>query len=289
MILITGAGGTCGRELVRLMSRTGVPFRAGYSTEVKAGLARRKGIDAVVADLLRPASLGPALLGIDTLFLLSGWSPEQTLVETGLVRASLHAGVRRIVKLSVWDAGSEAFSFARIHRPVEKAIEESAAGWTFLRPNGFMQNVSNFASATVRSQSTLYAQAADAPVSHVDVRDVARVAAVALTQPGHEGRIYELSGPEAITYRQMASILSVLLGRNVACVELTPDQARNQMVAGGIPPAYADAVDDLTRYYADGRAARVSPDVRHVTGADPIPFDLFARDHLASFQQEGSS
>ena len=284
MILITGAGGTCGRELLRQMSDAGVPFRAGYSTAAKTEEAQRRDIDAVHANFRQPETLAAALRGIEALFLLCGWSPDQTLIEMNLVREAKRAGVRHIVKLSVWDAAGEAFSFARIHRPVEKEIEESGVAWTFLRPNGFMQNLSNFLAATVRSQSTLFAPATTALVSHVDVRDVARVAAAALTQPGHEGKSYELSGPEALTYRQMASTLSDLLGRTITCVEVTPDQVRAQMVAGGAPAAYAEAVNDLTRYYAEGHAARISPDVVRVTGRDPIPFDVFARDYIAAFR-----
>ena len=287
MILITGAGGTCGRELIRVMIDAGIPFRAGYSTAVKASMARDRGFDAVVADFRHPASLRPALRGIDAVFLLCGWSPDQSLLEASLVREAARAGVRHVVKMSVWDAGGEAFSFARIHRPVEREIEESGMAWTFLRPNGFMQNLSNFLSATVRSQSALFAPAAEALVSHVDVRDVARVAAAALTRPGHRGNTYELSGPEALTYRQMAATLSDLLARTVTCVELTPDQARAGIVAGGAPAAYAEAVIDLTRYYSGGNASSVSPDVKRVTGAEPASFDRFAKDHIAAFQPAG--
>lgn len=284
MLLITGAGGTCGRELVSELLRAGVPFRAGYSTPARAEAARKGGFDAVVADFRQPEKLGHALRGIDALFLLSGWCPDQGIIEQNVVRASKQAGVHHIVKLSVWDAGGEAFSFARIHRPVEKAIEESGVAWTFLRPNGFMQNLSNFSSPAIRDRSTLVAPATTALVSHVDVRDVARVAAAALTQPGHRGRIYELSGPVALSYRQMASILGDVLGRDVTCVEVTPEQVYAELVAGGIPAAYAEAVNDMTRYYAGGHAARLSPDVKGVTGVDPTPFDVFAKDHIAAFQ-----
>jgi len=283
VILVTGAGGNCGRELLRQLTDAGVPHRAGYSTSVKAEDARSRGIDAVVADFRQTATLGPALRGIESLFLLSGWSPDQTQIETNLVREAKRAAVRHIVKLSVWDAGAEQFSFARIHRPVELEIEASGIPWTILRPNGFMQNVSNFLASTIRGQSTLYAPSIQVPISHVDVRDVARVAAIALTRAGHEGRTYELSGPSALTYRQMASTLTDTLGRGISCVEVPLGELGASMVRAGAPSAYADAVVDLTRYYSEGHAARISPDIKNVTGVDPTPFDQFVRDYIAAF------
>ncbi|HEY3174899.1 MAG TPA: SDR family oxidoreductase [Candidatus Polarisedimenticolia bacterium] len=284
MILVTGAGGTVGSELGRQLDAARIPFHAGYSTPEKAGRARQAGLQAVHAPFGEPETLRVALRGVEALFLLSGWSPSQTQLEINVVREAKKAGVRRIVKLSVWGAEGEDFSFAKAHRPVEREIEASRIAWTFLRPNGFMQNLSNFSGPSIKARGAFHQPAGEARISHVDVRDIAAVALKALTATGHEGRAYDLSGPEALTYGQIAEKLSAVIGRKVLYVEVTADQFKQWVVSAGVPEAYADAVVDLTRYYIAGRAARISPDVKRVTGNDPISFDRYARDHDWAFR-----
>lgn len=194
------------------------------------------------------------------------------------------AGVRRIVKQSVWGAAEEAFSFAKWHRPVERAIEDSGLAWTFLRPNGFMQNVVNYMSATIKAQGAFYQPAEDARISHVDIRDLARVAARVLTGAGHDGKAYDLTGPAAITYDDIASTLTKVLGREVRYVRITPEAYKQGAMGAGIPEGYADALVDLVRYYREDQASRVSPAVREITGQDPVPFEQFARDHAAALR-----
>jgi len=189
------------------------------------------------------------------------------------------AGVKRIVKLSVIGAAAEGFIFARWHRAVEKYIEASGLAWTFLRPNGFMQNVVNYMGETIRSQSAIYSPAGNAAASHIDARDIGAVGARVLTEKGHDGKAYELTGPAALTDGQIAEILSRVLGRTIRYVPISPEQYKQAAVAAGTPEGYADALVDLYRYYAEGKAAVVTPAVRELTGRDPTPFEQFARDH----------
>lgn len=273
MILVTGASGTVGTEVVKALAGEGAPFRAGYHSNPDR--LRAAGAEAVPLDYDRPETLRPALAGVEAVFLLS----RLVAPEVAVVRAAKEAGVRRIVKLSVWGAGEEAFTFARWHRPVEKEIEASGLEWTFLRPNGFMQNIPNFFAPTIKAQGAIYTSAAGAQISHVDVRDVAAVAARVLTDGGHAGKAYELSGPQALTYDEIAGILSTVLGRKVSHVSI-PDEALKQgAIAAGISPTYAEALVDLNQAYRAGKGSRVSSDVRAVTGRDPIAFEAFARDY----------
>lgn len=157
-------------------------------------------------------------------------------------------------------------------------------GFTLLRPNGFMQNFVTYMGEGIRAGGSFAMPGAEARVSWVDVRDVAAMAAAALTDPGHAGKAWDLSGPEALTPGEAASRLSAAAGRAIRHVEVSLDEQLEGMLAAGIPRWQVDAVVDLSRYYQTGAAARLSSSVRDVLGRDPIPFDRFARDHASLFQ-----
>jgi uncharacterized protein YbjT (DUF2867 family) len=281
MICVTGAGGTVGSEVVRQLEAAKVPFRAAYFSKDKVEAARKKGLDAVSIDFNHPETLRAAFKGCDKLFLLSSSAPNQTELELNAVEAAKAAGMRSIVKLSVWGADEGAFDFAKVHRPVEKAIEASGLSWTFLRPNSFMQNVVTYMAPTIRSDGAFYSAADEARISHVDVRDIAAVAVKALTSSGHEKKAYTLSGPEALTYDALASVLTKVLGRPIRHVKLSPRELKEGLLSSGIPPELAEKLLDLERFYREQRASGVTNDIRQVTGRDPIRFEQFARDRAA--------
>ncbi len=275
MILVTGAAGTVGGEVAKALAGAKASFRVGYRSRKPSISA-----EAVQLDLERPETIAPALRGVDAVFLLSNTvSPE-----ANLVRLARSAGVQRIVKLSVWAAGDEAYSFARWHRAIERAIEQSGVGWTFLRPNGFMQNVITYMGESIRRENAFYLPAADSRISTIDVRDVAAVAVKALTGSGHERKAYELSGPESLSSADIAAALTRVLGRQIRYVPVSSEGYKKGAVAAGIPEGYADAAVDLYRYYGTGAAARVTSTVRELTGREPIRFEQFARDHAAALR-----
>lgn len=281
MICITGAGGTVGREVVAELQRRGIPLRAACFSPTSAEAARARGAEVVMIDYARPDTLTSAFRGCDALFLLGPNHLDQTSLEIGAVQAARDAGIRRIVKQSVMGAAADDYSLAHVHRPVERAIEESHVDWTFLRPNSFMQNVVTFMRPTIVSQSAFYSASGDARISHVDVRDIAAVAVQALTEPGHAGRAYTLTGPEATTYDELAAALSAELGRPIAHVSLPPDDLRGGMVAEGLPEPLADRLLDLERYFREGRASAVTRDIERVTGRVARPFSEYLRDAAA--------
>jgi len=277
MILVTGASGTVGREVVKALAGRGGRVRAGFRSRPQN---LPSDVESVALDYEKPETIPPALAGVDTLFLLSNTvEPEKKVVD-----AAKRAGVHRIVKLSVFGAAEEAYSFARWHRAVEKHIEASGLAWTFLRPNGYMQNVVNYMAGTIRSQSAIYSSAGDSAISHVDVRDVGAVAARVLTGDGHESRAYEITGPTALRYDEIAAALSQVLGRAIRYVPVTHELAKQGAMKAGTPESYADALVDLNRHYAEGRGSRVTDTVRRLTGKDPIPFLQFAQEHAAQLR-----
>ena len=283
MILVTGAGGTVGSEVVKQLRANGAKLRAAHHSQKKVEAARAEGLDTVMIDYTQPETLASALDGVDKLFLLSGGAPDQTEREINAVEAAKAAGVKHIVKLSVWGAEGEAFSFAKVHRPVEKAVEASGVAWTHLRPNGFMQNLQNYMIGTIKSQGAIYSSTGDAKISHVDVRDVAAVAVKVLTESGHEGQAYSLSGPEGLTYEQVAEHLTAASGREIHYVNVSDNDVKGGLMATGAPEAYADAYVDLVRYYRSGAAAEVTDAIRRVTGGDPISFAQYAKDNASVF------
>ena len=290
MVCVTGAGGTVGREVIKQLESAKAPFRAAYFSNEKADAARARGIDAVIIDYNRPENLRPAFQGCDQLFLLGPNALNQSGLERNAVDAA-KAGVRHIVKQSVLGAVEESFSLAKVHRPVEKAIETSGLAWTFLRPNSFMQNVATYMGETIKAEGAFYSASGEAKISHVDVRDIAAVAVKALTEPNHEGKAYTLSGPEALTYDELASELSKVLGRTstsaIRHINLSPSDLkhlRDGMLAEGMPedPLVSSAQEAFDRV---GRRERMAEPLRNPEAEDserlvePFP-DAFSRTRI---------
>jgi uncharacterized protein YbjT (DUF2867 family) len=279
MILVTGAAGTVGSEVVKGLMAVGVRFRVGYRNRKPDAL----GADARALDLDRPETIAPTLGDVETVFLLS----NTVAPELNLVRAAKATGVKRVVKLSVWRAHEEAYSFARWHRSVEREIETSGLGWTFLRPNLFMQSTVNFMGEAIRGDSAFYMPSGGVRVSQIDARDIAAVAVEALTRTGHEGKAYELSGAQSLSFHEVAGILTRVLGREIRYVEISAEDYKNGAVAAGVSAGYADALVDLFHGYyheAGEKAGTVTSTVREVTGREPIRYEQFARDYAAALR-----
>ena len=277
MILITGASGTVGSEVVKALGGSAAKVRAGYRTRPQN---IPKGVESVALDFDKPETIRPALAGVETVFLLSTMvEPERKVVDE-----AKRAGVKRIVKLSVNGAAEEGFTFGRWHRAVERHLEASGVPWTFLRPAGFMQNFFNYMGETIRKQSAIYTSAGNGAGAHIDARDIGAAAARVLTGKGHEGKAYALTGPQALPYAQAAEILSRVLGREIKYVPITHEQMKQGALAAGMPPVYVDALVDLDRYYAAGRMTAVTPTVKELTGRDPIRFEQFAKDYADKFR-----
>jgi uncharacterized protein YbjT (DUF2867 family) len=284
MILVTGASGNVGRPLIDALAAAGQSVRAAYHSADRARAAAAVGRETVTVDLANPETLAPALDGVRTVFLLGPIGPGHVERELAVVSAARAAGVERIVKLSVMRAPDESYSFAKIHRSIEKAIEGSGMAWTFLRPTSFLQNFVNFMAPTIRAQRANYTLIPDSPFNHIDARDVARVAATVLTSDGHAGKAYTLSGPASFTYRDAAATIGRATGTPVQVIGITEADARGAMQSHGVSDPQIDALLDLDRFYRDGGADFTTGTVRELTGREPTNFEQFVAEFLDAFR-----
>jgi uncharacterized protein YbjT (DUF2867 family) len=286
MILVIGATGTTGSAVVDELRRRGVPFRALTQRVAAAQELAARDIDVVVGDIRQPETLTAAFAGVERLYLATpSGSPDQGEIECRLLDAAHRAGVRSVVKISVLAADSQSFDrFYRIHGEVEEYLGQLGLAATILRPNNFMQNLARVNLPTILGDSALYVAAGEARISFVDVRDIAAVAAEALLNDAHNGQVYELTGPEALTYGEVAAQLSSRLGREIRYVALADAAARQGMLGAGLSPWYADGLIELYASYRRGEGAVVTETIRHVSGQMPRSLADYLDAHLGLFQ-----
>ena len=284
MILITGATGSNGTEIVKLLADRGVPARAMVRPGSKAeAIAALPGIEIVPGDFDDAASLDTALRGVERAYLLTNSTDQAEAQQMRFVAAAKRAGVRRLVKLSQFAADEASpVRFLRYHAAVERAIRETGLDYTFLRPNLYMQGLLGFA-PSIKQEGKFYAAIGDAKVSIVDVRDNAAAAVAALTGQGHAGKTYTLTGPEALSHAEMAATLSDALGRKVNFVSVSPRAMREGLSRTPMPSWQADGLVEDYAHYDRGEASAVTSGVQDATGAPPRLFADFARGFAGAF------
>ncbi len=284
MILITGASGNVGREVVKQALAVGLKIRATFQSPAVAAKAPA-GLEGVIMDYAKPDTIRPALHGVEKIFLVGPPLRDLPTFEANFIKEVRAAGRRQhVVKLSA--LGGRESMFPSQHRDSEENIEASGLPYTFLRPNGFMQNLVNYDAGAIRSQNVFYGCQGNGAVSVVDIRDIAAVAVIVLAATGHEGKSYALTGGEALTNEQVAEKISRVAGRKISYVDLPAAELKKGILSTGTPGWSADALLDLQRLYREGKASLVTDDVERLTGHKPITFDQFARDYAFAFQDE---
>jgi uncharacterized protein YbjT (DUF2867 family) len=212
-------------------------------------------------------------------------SPVRELVELegNMVDACQAAGVRHVVLNSALGAGDYPKSFPSWHRRVEDKLKASGLDYTILRPNSFMQNILTYYAPGIRTQGVFYAAMGNARTSFIDVRDVASVAANTLTSPKHKGKAYELNGPEALTYAEVAAKITRASGRKVQYVDIPVAQQRQSMLDQRMPEWLVTALLDLQAYYTGGKGGEVDDVVSSIFGRAPRSMDQFLAEFADSF------
>lgn len=281
-ILVTGSTGNVGSQVVQQLIASGVTPRVAVRSISKAESLKKAGAEPVEMDLDRPETVQSALTGVDKVFLVSPFVPNMVELTAILIEAAKRANVQQIVKLSA--LAQPGIALSKWHLEMENAIASSGISFTFLRPNGFMQNFVNAMAETIKSDNAFYLNAGDGKVSFVDTRDIASVAVAALITSGHEGQSYTITGSQALSHAESASILSQVLGRTINYVDVPEDVVRQGMQGAGMPEPTVNALLELYAIYKAGQAATVSPVVEQVTGKQPISFEQFAKDYAEVWQ-----
>lgn len=283
-ILVTGATGNVGSQVIKQLTTHQVKVLAAVRSPNKAKSLESEQVSLVEFDTDRPETIEKALQGVNKIFLLTPLIPNMVEISNNIVEMAKKAGVKHIVKSSGMGAEVEpGITLTRWHRAAEKAIEASGIAFTFVRPNGFMQNYANFFGQSIKTQNAFYLPMGDGKVSHIDTRDIASVATTALTQAGHEGKAYEITGSEAISNAEIAQIISGLVGRKIEYVDVSESAASEGMKQSGMPEVLVDATMELYGIYKAGYASEVTQAVEQVTGKKPISFEQFATDYREDF------
>jgi uncharacterized protein YbjT (DUF2867 family) len=282
MILVTGGTGAIGSELLRLLSEAGIPARALVRNPNKA--QKLPGITWVVGDLARPETLASAFNGAQKLFLLTHYYEDMVELQHNAIVAARAAGVTHIVKVSAFAATDHSKApIGQWHYQIEKELQESGIGWTMLQPHHFMTNLVAQAEYVIK-EGAIYSPSGDGKIPYVDPRDVAAVAFVTLTQPGHLGKTYVVTGSEAISYRQASEIIGNVIGKKLRFVDESPEEARARRIREGVPPAVIESILAIGAYQrAGGKTVTITDTIAALTGRPPRTVAEYIQENASVF------
>ena len=284
-ILVTGATGNVGSAVLGNLGTTEVNLRTLAHDEAKAQSLKDRGVEAVVGDFLEPETLIPALQGVSTVLLITPIHPEQVTQASNVIKAAKESGNDpRIVRLSVHQASHEAPSRnSRQHAQIEDEVRSSGLPYTLLRPTTFMQNTLATA-RTVASEGKIYQPFKDGKLGMIDARDIGEVAAKVLTEEGHEGKVYTLTGPAAISLYEVAEALSEVLGKEVRYVNISLEDAKRAMLNMGLSEWRADVLIEYAKAHSEGYSNFTTEDVEQLTGHPATSYKTFANGFAQVFR-----
>lgn len=282
MILVTGANGTTGSELLRQLAAAGRPARAFVRKRENAAKLPSKGVEIALGAFDDIPSLDAAMKGVEAVYLISFDSPHQLALQANVIEAARRAGVRMMARLSASSADAEsADPLIRRHGEGDRQLARSGLGHVLIRPQWFNQNFLTYCPGGM-----IRLPAGQARLPFVDVRDIAAVTIKALTEPGHDGKAYVLTGPEALSHGEVAAILSQATGKRFVYEDIPPEAYGRELIAKGASEDYAELI--LNLFARMRRRGTVEPqdDVGRVLGRPAITFAQFARDYATELARQ---
>jgi len=280
MILITGATGNIGKELVPFLLESGQSIRV-LTRDMQKVAHLDLCVERAMGDFDRSETLAAAVKGIERIFLVT----YETQQDVNVIEAAKKAGVRQIVKLSTREATEHKIKVGKWHFEREELIRTSGLDWTFLRPGMFMSNSIDWWAESIKGQASVFFPGGKkGKVAPIDPRDVARAAAVALTEPGHTGRAYELTGSELFTIGGMVQVISRVLGKPIQYVDIPPIAAKLFMLKSGMDKVLVNALMEMLASLRRNEGAILTEDVQRLTSRAPRRFETWCRAHIGAFQ-----
>lgn len=288
MILITGASGSVGGAVLKTVVASGAQVSAMYLSEADARgtstVAR-----TVIADFANKESLRRAFKDVESLFLVCSPIPQLVEFESNAIEVAKESGVKHLVLNSSQGAGTWMKSFPKWHTEAEHVLEQSGVPYSIVRPNSFMQNITAFFAQTIQTQDAFYSSMGKSRASFIDVQDIADVVAARLTSGKPENRAYELNGPEALSYYDVADRISRICGRTVRYVDIPMSEQKKAMLSAGMPEWQAQALLELQEYYVQGNGGELNDDVQRITGRPPRNLDQFLAAHASAFSKRAAT
>ena len=282
-VLVTGATGNTGSLLVPALLRAGVDVRILVRDEAKAKPLKDLGAEVVLGDLDKPETILPAVKNVDKIYLLT-WNGETQLQQAiNVIDAAKKSGNPHIVRHSMW--GSENSRIIKQGYKIEEILKESGLPWTILKPTFYMQNTM-MAVQTISSDGVIYWDMKDGKLGMIDVRDIADAAFAVITGKGHEGKEYILTGPEAISFNDVAKIFSNVLDTEIKYVSVPGEAALQSMVGMGLPEWIAKGYVELSEGFSENFANSTTRNVEILTGHPSRSFEQFASDFARVFDNK---
>jgi len=281
---VTGGEGYVGPETARRFVEAGQRVRLLVPSPAEGELVDGPGREIVVGDRRRSGTFASALEGIEGAVLVTRNALDLPEQEAEFAKAAKAAGVSRVLKLSAFDADLNAEKGARrAHAEAEEGVKQSGVAWTFLRPEFFIQNLLWFTDE-IKAKGTFSLPLGSGRIGMIDFRDIAAVAVKCAMEAGHEGRIYNLSGPELLSMNDVAEKLARAVGMPIRYNDVTPEEFERLLIAMGRPAWHARAVAVSYAEMSRGASAVITDDVMSILGRAATPFEQVARDYAHFFR-----
>jgi uncharacterized protein YbjT (DUF2867 family) len=281
MILITGATGNVGKELVKILMAKGESLRVVTRDEKKVAHLDAR-IERVIGEVADEAVAERAVKGVDRIYMFPLITDVEHRSNSLLLEKAKKAGVKHIVMLSSLGAQAEFSKIGKLHRDKEVLVEKSGVPWTFVRPGAFMSNAYQW-QATIKSESKVFSPTGGGKVAPISPKDIAAAAAVALTGNGHQGKIYALTGPELLSAHEQVNILAGVIGKLIECVDVPVQVAADGFSKTGAPQFLVDGLRTFWEGIKDGKVAIQTKDLEELTGSKGEKFESWCVQHRQAF------
>ena len=281
MILVTGATGNIGTELVKQLAATGKSLRVVTRTEAKVSHLDPR-IERVIGDLHDLSVVRKALRGVERLFMLPVLFDNNHSADRLLLQEAKQAGVTHVVMISSNTVRWDDKGIGGLHREKEQLVEQTGISRTFLRPGAFMSNVLQWI-PTIKSQSKVFNPTADGKFAPISPRDIASVAALALTSNSGEDKTYDLTGGQLLSAHDQVRILSTVLNKPIQCVDIPIEAGVEQLKAAGLPQLIVDGLAMVWARLREGKGTFQTDQFQKLTGKSPQTFQTWCQKHQFAF------